>query len=288
VLVLSSDLNRLVMDYLVIEGYKTAAEEFSKEASLAPPVDLDSIETRMSIREAVQRGEVEEAIAKVNDLDSDVSISHSHVFSPQGPPSRLRLLATDADSSFHMIKTFHAPLSDLYGSVMRLQTKTSVFNMMFLPPSLFHWWLYRCSDWLIDDLSQILDTNPQLFFHLQQQRLIEYIRQGDIQQALLFAQTDLAPRGEEHPEFLGELERTMALLAFDSMPNPPAAIAELLHPSQRMRTAAELNSAILKSLSQGTETKLLQLIRVLCWGETLLTEKAEFPHVDFAALAKPE
>lgn len=71
------------MDYLVIEGYKTAAEEFSKEANLAPPVDLDSIETRMSIREAVQRGEVEEAIAKVNDLDSDVSISHSHCFSPR-------------------------------------------------------------------------------------------------------------------------------------------------------------------------------------------------------------
>ena len=137
-------------------------------------------------------------------------------------------------------------------------------------------------------IPQILDTNPQLFFHLQQQRLIEYIRQGDTQQALHFAQTDLAPRGEDHPEFLGELERTMALLAFDSTPNPPAAIAELLHPSQRMRTAAELNSAILKSLSQGTETKLLQLIRVLCWGETLLSEKAEFPHVDFAVLGKPE
>lgn len=68
-----SDLNRLVMDYLVIEGYKTAAEEFSKEANLAPPIDLESIETRMSIREAVQRGEVEEAIAKVNDLDAGVS-----------------------------------------------------------------------------------------------------------------------------------------------------------------------------------------------------------------------
>lgn len=80
----------------------------------------------------------------------------------------------------------------------------------------------------------------------------------------------------------------MALLAFDSTPNPPAAIAELLHPSQRMRTASELNSAILKSFSQGTETKLLSLIRLLCWGETLLTEKADFPRVDFAALGKFE
>ncbi|KAJ7900257.1 MAP kinase [Mycena olivaceomarginata] len=62
---------------------------------------------------------------------------------------------------------------------------------------------------------QILDTNPQLYFHLQQQKLIEFIRHGQIAEALQFAQDELAPRGEESPEFLSELERTMALLAFD-------------------------------------------------------------------------
>lgn len=46
--------------------------------------------------------------------------------------------------------------------------------------------------------SQILDTNPQLFFHLQQQRLIELIRAGKIEEALEFAQEELAPRGEEN------------------------------------------------------------------------------------------
>jgi len=70
---LYSDLNRLIMDYLVIEGYKTAAEEFSKEADLASPVDFESIENRMSIREAVHRGDVEEAIMRVNDLNPEVS-----------------------------------------------------------------------------------------------------------------------------------------------------------------------------------------------------------------------
>lgn len=62
------------MDYLVVEGYKTAAEEFSKEANIRPPVDLETIESRMSIRDAVQRGEVEDAIAQVNDLDPNVSV----------------------------------------------------------------------------------------------------------------------------------------------------------------------------------------------------------------------
>lgn len=67
------DMNRLVMDYLVIEGYKSAAEEFSQEANLSPPVDFESIESRMDIREALQRGDVEDAITRVNDLNPEVS-----------------------------------------------------------------------------------------------------------------------------------------------------------------------------------------------------------------------
>jgi hypothetical protein len=69
-----SDLNRLIMDYLVIEGYKSAAEQFSQEADLPSPVDFDSIEARMNIREALQRGDVEDAITLVNDLDPEVSV----------------------------------------------------------------------------------------------------------------------------------------------------------------------------------------------------------------------
>ena len=45
---------------------------------------------------------------------------------------------------------------------------------------------------------QILDTNPELYFHLQQQKLIELIRAGKINEALEFAQEELAPRGEEN------------------------------------------------------------------------------------------
>jgi glucose-induced degradation protein 8 len=70
--VMFSELNKLVMDYLVIGGYKNAAEFFSQEASVAPPVDLKSIESRMNIREALQRGDVQDAIMRVNDLDPEV------------------------------------------------------------------------------------------------------------------------------------------------------------------------------------------------------------------------
>jgi len=112
-------LNRLVMNYLVIEGYKETAETFAAETGLDPGFDLESIADRMATRNAIQSGNVQFAIEKANDLD---------------------------------------PL--------------------------------------------ILDQNPQLYFHLQQQKLIELIRANQIEAALQFAQEELAPRGEENVRIL--------------------------------------------------------------------------------------
>jgi hypothetical protein len=128
-------------------------------------------------------------------------------------------------------------------------------------------------------LYQILDTNPSLFFHLQQQKLIELIRSGQITEALQFAQDELAPRGEESPQFLFELEKTMALLAFDSVATMPSGVSELLSPAQRMKTAGEVNAAILGHLGQGREAKMVGLLKLLCWGEAMLEEHAHFPRV---------
>jgi hypothetical protein len=62
------------MDYLVVEGYTSAAEEFSKEAQLSSlPSNFDLIESRMTIKRAIQRGDIGEAIERVNDLNPDVS-----------------------------------------------------------------------------------------------------------------------------------------------------------------------------------------------------------------------
>jgi hypothetical protein len=88
-----SDLNRMIMDYLVVEGYKSAAEELCQEANLTPPVDFSSIESRMDIRDALQRGDIEDAITRVNDLNPEVSCLSFH---DHGESRR--------------IKPFHAPL----------------------------------------------------------------------------------------------------------------------------------------------------------------------------------
>lgn len=52
---------------------------------------------------------------------------------------------------------------------------------------------------------QILECDTELFFHLQQQQMIELIRDGRIVDALLFAQEYLAYKGEENPGMLDEL-----------------------------------------------------------------------------------
>lgn len=134
--------------------------------------------------------------------------------------------------------------------------------------------------------------------------MIELIRAGDIANALQFASEELAPRAEEHPDLLPELERTMALLAFE-LPRStntttstavgrktsantsfeaPSHIAELLQPAQRLRTAGELNAAILASQSQGREPKLPRLLKMLCHGEGILAGSSEgkvsYPHLD--------
>lgn len=68
------DLNQLVMNYLVVEGYRDAAEQFSLESGLEPTVDLQSIQERMDIRHAVQSGDIDTAIDLVNELNPEVGI----------------------------------------------------------------------------------------------------------------------------------------------------------------------------------------------------------------------
>ena len=92
---LNSDLNSLVANYLFTEGYLSAAENFAREAGLdttataatssslngasstaatsTPSYNVESIKTRMEVRRAVLKGDVEVALDKVVDLDLEVS-----------------------------------------------------------------------------------------------------------------------------------------------------------------------------------------------------------------------
>ena len=68
-----SDINWVIMDYLVSEGYPGAAEKFAHETNLPSPVDNESIRERVRVRNAIHSGNVKEAIDMVNEIDPEVS-----------------------------------------------------------------------------------------------------------------------------------------------------------------------------------------------------------------------
>ena len=89
---------------------------------------------------------------------------------------------------------------------------------------------------------------------------------GDIEPALTFAAQHLAPRAPVYPEFLKELEHTMALLCFppDQL-SPP--LAKLLDPDLRKQVAAKVNEAILTCQGVVPEAKVRSLVRLRAWVE---------------------
>ncbi|KAK4232420.1 CTLH/CRA C-terminal to lish motif domain-containing protein [Podospora fimiseda] len=67
-----SDINAIILDYLTMEGYPHAAAKFSTEANLKPQQEDPSIKTRQEIQHAIHSGNVELAIAGLNELDPEI------------------------------------------------------------------------------------------------------------------------------------------------------------------------------------------------------------------------
>ncbi|XP_077500239.1 glucose-induced degradation protein 8 homolog [Amblyomma americanum] len=192
------DLNRLIMDYLVTEGFKEAADKFRLEAGVVPPVPLDTLDERIRIRDCLQDGRVLEAVALLNGLRPE-----------------------------------------------------------------------------------LLDNDRCLLFHLRQQHLIELIRESRTEEALAYAQDHLCECGEDDPQVMSELERTLALLAFEEPQSSP--FGDLLHPSQRQKVASEVNAALLEE--QNPRPQLSVMLRLLLWAQEQLEQvppgvsRTRFPKV---------
>lgn len=111
--------------------------------------------------------------------------------------------------------------------------------------------------------------------------------QGDIEKVLEFAQSELSARGEENPEFLEELEQSLALLAFEDPTTSP--YADLLKTSQRLKLVSELNSALLASQDQETTSRLSVLMKLVLWAQDQLQKKGlTFPKLTNIASGKLE
>ncbi|EZF30260.1 hypothetical protein H109_02639 [Trichophyton interdigitale MR816] len=63
------DINYLVMDYLVTNGYPSAANKFAAEANIPQRHDSDMVQERVEIRNAIYSGNIQSAIEKLNELN---------------------------------------------------------------------------------------------------------------------------------------------------------------------------------------------------------------------------
>lgn len=90
-----SDVNYLVMDYLVTNGYPAAAKRFAVEANIQPKADIESIQERVEIRGAIHSGDIQTAIEKINELSPQVR------FFPIFPSFALSLCCYDYTSFMH-------------------------------------------------------------------------------------------------------------------------------------------------------------------------------------------
>ncbi|BET03498.1 RanBPM_CRA [Nesidiocoris tenuis] len=189
-----STMNKLIMNYLVTEGFKEAAEKFQEESGVEPPLTLSLMDNRIRVREAIQAGRTQEAIRLVNEL-----------------------------------------------------------------------------------YPELLDNDRYLYFRLQQLHLIELIREGKDEEALDFAQTQLSEAGESEPTILIQLEKALALLAFEEPSQSP--FSHLLNMKQRHKVASEVNTAILKTeFHSSTEPKMYALVKLIMWAQDELTKKkVKFP-----------
>lgn len=123
---------------------------------------------------------------------------------------------------------------------------------------------------------EILDEDGSLHFSLLRLQLVELIRTcnvagGDISPALKFATEQLGPRAPVNPQFLEDLEKTMALLLFPPETLDPQ-LAALLDPNLRREAADRVNKAILHRQSMRTMAGIRNLVKMRSWAETTVRE----------------
>lgn len=67
-----ADMNRLIMNYLITEGYKEAAEKFWTESGIEMQGNLTNLENRINIKEAILSGNILKSIEMINELHPEL------------------------------------------------------------------------------------------------------------------------------------------------------------------------------------------------------------------------
>lgn len=63
---------QVIRYFCLSEGFKEAAEKFQQESGVCPSVELNSLDDRIRIREAIINGRMQEATALINQLHPEL------------------------------------------------------------------------------------------------------------------------------------------------------------------------------------------------------------------------
>jgi len=139
-----SDLNVLIMNYLVHQGYPSAAVSFAQEANLALSKEsVESITARMEIRNKIHAGDIEGAIHDINTLNPSVLIipdlctALSSLLSSLIFPAFRRSILLAVIFSFPFRPLFHCLVDTM------CSTYFCYSCLITTPPYIFHY--YACN-----------------------------------------------------------------------------------------------------------------------------------------------
>jgi hypothetical protein len=247
-------LDALVMDYLIIEGYQSTAQKFAHEANLLMPSS--------------------------NNSEGDFYRSSSSSSNSNG-------IGVTSNTS----RTSLAP-NALLGPESGLGHDLKQSNRMEIKSLILSGQIQAAIELINDVDPELLDTHAQLHFDLLRLQLVELIRvipaaaEGSsgaeltsevVTPVLDFAVTHLAKRAAAVPQFLAELEQTMALLCMDPITAAKAssssgsstskARSSLLDLSLRTTVAQDVNTALLAAQGLPNESKITDLVKLWGWTE---------------------
>ena len=124
--------------------------------------------------------------------------------------------------------------------------------------------------------SSILESYSKLMFELKLQKLVNYIRENKISEALAYGQEVLAPAAQGNNELLKELEKAMSLIAFNDIFQSP--LAEICSPMHKLRLANEVNAGVLQYLqSESRASTLTDICKILILSQKKLQKTLVFP-----------
>ena len=125
----------------------------------------------------------------------------------------------------------------------------------------------------------ILAENKMIYFVLQRQRLLNYIKDNKLQEALIFAKEELLPLSEGDEFLYKELEKTMGLLAYENINDAPEK--ELVSDKFLEKIATKMNLIILNYLSGNKmiNLNLDLLIKLTMYIQQVLKKEINFPNI---------